>query len=122
MTLPKRMVVAQFSSLLTVVVSSLEKPVSKEQLNKDQDSTEVKIEWYYAVAMEDTSKNAMHCTEQVRFNGKYVKWKNPLIGMISRDAAMWDGRLGRISVAKHFINLNPSDAASINATQCRAEL
>lgn len=58
MTLPKKMAVAQYFALLTVLVCFLEESINTIQRHENQASKEGKLKRHYAAAREDTSENA----------------------------------------------------------------
>lgn len=51
----------------------------------------------------------------MQLSENYDKWKHDFIKMMQKYEAIWEGQLGKVTMEKHRIVLNPPDAPSVNS-------
>lgn len=54
----------------------------------------------------DEKKLNENCGKEIPFNAEFIVYRNKFIGMLVGFEDMWDSHLGRISIAKHYIEQN----------------
>lgn len=96
--------------------------VNATQICKESELKERTIERHHQGRQNDTDKTKRPYTEKMQFSGKYDEWKPDFTQMMQKYESMSGGHLGKVTVTKNKIVLNPPDAPPIRSAPYRAGL
>lgn len=115
-----------------VIACATESPTLREQLRGPLEPTNDENEFNEVSELNKISELQMRNREDVKKNDEellkqdlgnvgmianaYIKFKDEFIDNLSDFKSMWDGHLGRVRNAKHWIGLSESDAKPINSS------